>query len=944
MPDDTKHFLPDDFANLRHIGPSPTEIEEMLACLGFEDVDGFIRGLLPPQLEHRQALDIGDPLSERETLSRIRETAEKNVVFRTLIGAGFHGTDTPSAIIRNILESPAWYTAYTPYQSEISQGRLEVLLIFQTMVCDLTGLEVANASLLDEATACAEAMTMAYRSSKSKSQVFFVDCDCHPQNIAVLRTRAEPIGIQLRIGDPKQDLRDEPCFGALFQYPGTHGAVRDYSAEVEALHDAGGLAVFSADPMALMLLKEPGAMGADIAVGSAQRFGVPPGFGGPHAAFIASKDKLKRELPGRMVGVSRDSRGKPALRLALQTREQHIRRQKAKSNICTAQVLPAVMAAMYAVFHGRAGLRTIADRIHSNACNLRDALAGAGHPVGDEPIFDTFTIEVGDRKTSLLLALNRERINVRDISGRKIGISVDELTDEHLIDDICRIFGTGPEPSRQRRTTGIPAKIRRKTDVLTHPVFHLNRSEAAFTRFMRSLSDRDLALDRTMIPLGSCTMKLNAATEMIPVTWPEFSQIHPLAPLEQAAGYLDLIDDLSSKLCEITGFDKISMQPNSGAQGEYAGLMAIRGYQSSIGQAHRNICLIPKSAHGTNAASASLAGYDVVEIGTSDDGSVDLDDLANKTETVGDSLAATMVTYPSTHGVFESGIKTVIDITHRFGGQVYLDGANLNALLGIAKPGSLGADVAHLNLHKTFCIPHGGGGPGMGPIGVKSHLAGFLPGDPATGAAVGAVSASRFGSASILVVSWAYLRLMGSEGLEQATKMAILNSNYVARRLRRKYRIRYSGRNGFVAHECIIDINAAVEGTSITVEDVAKRLIDNGFHPPTMSWPVPGTLMVEPTESEPKSELDRFCDAMLQIADEIEAIRDGKSDPANNVLVNAPHTAADLVGEWERPYSRRRGSFPAGVQEDSKYWPPVNRVDNLHGDRNFIGRLSKQAK
>ena len=941
MPHDIKHFFPDDFANLRHIGPSPIEIDEMLASLGFGEIEGFIRSLLPEKLGHSEALDIGNPLSERETLARIRATAEKNVVFRSLIGAGFYGTDTPSPIIRNILESPAWYTAYTPYQSEISQGRLEVLLIFQTMVCDLTGLEVANASLLDEATACAEAMTMAYRSSKSKSKVFFVDRDCHPQNIAILRTRAEPIGIQLRIGDPKQNLRDEPCFGALFQYPGTYGAIRDFSAETEALHDAGGLAVFSADPMALMLFKEPGAMGADIAVGSAQRFGVPLGFGGPHAAFIAAKEKLKRELPGRIVGVSKDSRDKPALRLALQTREQHIRRQKAKSNICTAQVLPAVMAAMYAVFHGRAGLRTIAERIHSNACDLRDALASAGHQIGDEPIFDTFMIEVGDKKEELLRELGRERINARDIPGGKIGISVDELTDENLMEDVCKVFKAGPGIVRKGRKTRIPAEVERRTNLLTHSVFHLNRSEAAFTRFIRGLSDRDLALDRSMIPLGSCTMKLNAATEMIPVTWPEFSQIHPLAPLNQAGGFLELVEDLSRKLCQITGFDKISMQPNSGAQGEYAGLMAIRGYLSSIGQAHRNICMIPESAHGTNAASASLAGYDVVEIGTSDDGSVDLGDLAKKTETVGDALAATMVTYPSTHGVFESGIREVIDITHRFGGQVYLDGANLNALLGIAKPGDLGADVAHLNLHKTFCIPHGGGGPGMGPIGVKSHLAEFLPGDPATGEAVGAVSGSRLGSASILVVSWAYLLLMGGEGLEQATKMAILNSNYVARRLQQKYKIRYAGRNGFVAHECIIDINAAVEGTAITVEDVAKRLIDNGFHPPTMSWPVPGTLMVEPTESEPKSELDRFCDAMIEIADEIEAVRSGQSDPANNVLVNAPHTAADLVGEWDRPYSRRRGIFPAGALEDSKYWPPVNRVDNLQGDRNFIGRLAE---
>lgn len=937
MPDDARTIDPEDFANLRHIGPSASEVLEMLSYLGASSEEELIRNALPEGFEDRKPLRIGDPLSERDALRKVRETAARNRLYRSLIGEGFYGTATPAAILRNILENPSWYTAYTPYQSEISQGRLEVLLIFQTLVCDLTGLDVANASLLDDATACAEAMAMAFRCSKSDASKFFVDRNCHPQNIAVLKTRAEPLGIELRIGDPFAPAEYDGHFGAIFQYPGTFGDVRDLSEPVGAVHEAGGLAVVSADPLALTLLKDPGAMGADIAVGSAQRFGVPLGFGGPHASFIASKEALKRELPGRLVGVSADSGGGRALRLALQTREQHIRRQRAKSNICTAQVLPAVMSALYAVFHGEEGLRAIASRVHAQAVRLRDSLVSAGFKVGPDAFFDTITVEAGDSEGAVRARLDAAGINVRLLPDHRFGISADELVDEKTLLDLCAAFGAELAPAGS--DAAIPEDIRRTTGCLSHPVFHLNRSEAGLTRFMRRLADQDLALDRTMIPLGSCTMKLNAATEMMPVTWPELGQIHPLAPKEQIEGYLELIDDLSRKLCEITGFDAISMQPNSGAQGEYAGLLAIRRYHANSGQTQRDICLIPKSAHGTNAASASMAGYQVVEIGTTEDGSVDLDDMARKADEFGSRIAATMVTYPSTHGVFESGIRRVIGLTHECGGQVYLDGANLNALLGIAKPGELGADVAHLNLHKTFCIPHGGGGPGMGPIGVRAHLADFLPGDPAAGRDVGAVSSSMYGSASILAVSWAYLLLMGGEGLSRATRIAILNSNYVARRLRDKFEICYSGRNGLVAHECIVDLRPSVEGTSLTVEDVAKRLIDFGFHPPTMSWPVPGTLMVEPTESEPKAELDRFCDAMLQIADEIAEVRNGKADPENNVLRNAPHTAKDLVGDWHRPYSRREACFPAGVAESSKYWPPVNRVDNLHGDRNFVGRL-----
>ena len=855
----------------------------------------------------------------------------------SLIGMGYYGTVTPAVILRNIFENPAWYTAYTPYQPEISQGRLEVLLNFQTMICDLTGLEVANASLLDEATAGAEAMAMARRLSRSKSQEFFVDRDCHPQTISVLRTRADPMGITLVVGCPGEDLRPEQVFGALFQYPGTHGGIRDFTDQIAGLHQVKAIAAVATDLLALAVIKEPGSMGADIVVGSTQRFGVPLGFGGPHAAFIATKDAFKRDLPGRIVGISKDTKGREAYRLALQTREQHIRRQKAKSNICTAQVLPAVMAALYAVFHGPSGIRAIAQRIHGHTAALAKVLSNSGLVFEPDAYFDTLTIAVGARQQQVLTEAVAQGLNLRRVGEDRIGLSLDELTDRVQLSKLADLFGVHADLEPDGNDCAIPEELKRSSAYLQHPAFHLNRSETAMMRYMRRLADKDLALDRAMIPLGSCTMKLNAATEMIPVSLPEFAQIHPYVPSDQAEGYREMVEDLGNKLCEITGFEAISMQPNSGAQGEYAGLLAIRRYHESRGEQHRNVCLIPKSAHGTNAASAQMAGMKVVEVGTKEDGTVDLEDLRNRAEAAGNELSALMITYPSTHGVFEDTVKEVISITHNHGGQVYYDGANLNALVGIVKPGELGADVGHLNLHKTFCIPHGGGGPGMGPIGVRRHLVPFLPGDPISQCSEGAVSATMNGSASILPVSWAYIMMMGAEGLSRATRVAIINANYIANRLSERFEICYTGRNGLVAHECILDIRKAVAGTSITVDHVAKRLIDCGFHPPTMSWPVAGTLMIEPTESEPKHELDRFCDAMLGIMDEIDAVREGKAPAEDNALVNAPHTLEDLVDDWNRAYDKRRAFFPPGCVPEYKYWPPVNRIDNVWGDMNFLG-------
>jgi glycine dehydrogenase len=936
MPFEPTDYLPYDFANRRHIGPSPAEMEEMFRVVGVPSLDALIDETVPASLRQAEPLDFGKPKSERELIWFMRQVALKNKVFTTMIGQGYHGTVTPPAIQRNILENPAWYTAYTPYQPEISQGRLEALLNYQTMVSDLTGLPVANASLLDEATAAAEAMTMAQRVAKSKATAFFVDENCHPQNIAVMRTRAEPMGIEVIVGAP-DDLDPSRVFGAIFQYPGTYGDLRDFTPEMEALHAAGAIGIVIADPLMLTLLKEPGAMGADIAVGSTQRFGVPLGFGGPHAAYMACRDDMKRNMPGRIVGVSIDARGNKAYRLALQTREQHIRREKATSNVCTAQALLANIASFYAVFHGPEGLKAIAQRIHRKTDRLARGLEAGGYTVEPEYFFDTFTVEVGALQGVILEAGRRERINFRKVGTTKIGITVDETIRPAVLEGVWRAFGLAfTRDDFEADYHRVPADLVRTTDYLTHPVFHMNRAETEMMRYMRRLADRDLALDRAMIPLGSCTMKLNSAAEMMPITWPDFSNLHPFAPAEQVEGYRELLDDLMAKLCTITGYDAMSMQPNSGAQGEYAGLLTIREYHKARGEGHRNVCLIPTSAHGTNPASAQMAGMKVVVVKSAENGDVDVEDFRAKAEAAGDSLAACMITYPSTHGIFEETVREVCAITHKHGGQVYLDGANLNALVGLVKPGEIGADVSHLNLHKTFCIPHGGGGPGMGPIGVKAHLAPYLPGHPETGGRVGPVSAAPYGSPGILPIPWAYILMMGGAGLTQATKVAILNANYIAKRLEGAYPILFLAHHGRCAHECIVDIRPFAETAGVTVDDVAKRLIDNGFHAPTMSWPVAGTLMIEPTESETRAELDRFCDAMLAIREEIRAIEEGRMDRENNPLRNAPHTVEDLVGDWDRPYSREEGCFPRGAFRVDKYWPPVNRVDNVYGDRHLV--------
>ena len=935
MPFTPIDYLPYDFANRRHIGPSPEEMAEMFEVLGVDSLDQLIDETVPKSIRQAEPLEFGKPKSERELLWHLRQVAKKNEVYSTMIGQGFYGTVTPPAIQRNILENPAWYTAYTPYQPEISQGRLEALLNFQTMVSDLTGLEIANASLLDEATACAEAMTMAQRVAKSKANGFFIDENCHPQNIAVMKTRAAPLGIEVIVGAP-EDLEPEKVFGAIFQYPGTYGHVRDFTDPIAALHEAKALGIVVADPMALTLLKEPGAMGADIAVGSTQRFGVPMGYGGPHAAYMACHDAHKRAMPGRIVGVSVDSHGKKAYRLALQTREQHIRREKATSNVCTAQALLAVMAGFYAVFHGPKGLRAIAQRIHRKAVRTARGLEEAGFKVEPAEFFDTFTVDVGPMQGVIYNAALAERINLRKIGTTKLGIALDETTRPATIEALWRAFGMDKKDVGGDRQYRIPDGLLRESEYLAHPVFHMNRAETEMMRYMRRLADRDLALDRAMIPLGSCTMKLNAAVEMAGITWREFADLHPFAPADQAQGYAQLVGELSDILCQATGYDAMSMQPNSGAQGEYAGLLTIAAYHRSRGEGHRDICLIPTSAHGTNPASAHMAGMKVVVVKSAENGDIDLEDFRAKAEAAGDNLAACMITYPSTHGVFEETVREVCEITHEFGGQVYLDGANLNAMVGIANPGEIGADVSHLNLHKTFAIPHGGGGPGMGPIGVKAHLAPFLPGHPETGGAEGPVSATPYGSASILVISYAYCLAMGGAGLTQATKVAILNANYIAKRLEGAYEVLFKGRNERVAHECILDTRPFAESAHVTVDDIAKRLMDCGFHAPTMSWPVAGTLMVEPTESETKAELDRFIEAMLAIREEIRAVEAGEMDAENNPLKNAPHTVGDLVAEWDRPYSREQGCFPPGSFRVDKYWPPVGRIDNVYGDRHLV--------
>ena len=929
-------YLPDDFANLRHIGPSKTEIDEMCKIIGVKNLDELINQTVPKNIRQKESLNFGKAKSERELLRYMKEVASKNRVMKTMIGQGYHDTTTPPAIQRNVLENPAWYTAYTPYQPEISQGRLEALLNYQTMVCDLTGLEVANASLLDEATAAAEAMTMAERVSKSKQKSFFVDKNCHPQNIAVMKTRAEPLGIKIVVGDP-DTLKADKYYAAIFQYPGTFGHLTDFTKKISELHEAKALAIVIADPLALTLLKAPGEMGADIAVGSTQRFGVPMGFGGPSAAYMSCKDAYKRAMPGRIVGVSRDSRGHKAYRLSLQTREQHIRREKATSNVCTAQALLAVMASLYAVFHGPDGLKAIAQRIHRKTDRLAQGLKKGGFAILPAAFFDTITVDVGTEQESILKLALDKGINLRKIDSNRLGLTVDETTRSETIEDVWTAFGLEYSWSDfSSKYDQLPEKLIRTSNILEHPIFHMNRSETEMMRYMRKLSDRDLALDRAMIPLGSCTMKLNSAAEMMRVSWPEFSRMHPFAPSDQTEGYKELLKDLSEKLCLITGYDSMSLQPNSGAQGEYAGLLTIAAYHEANGDNHRNICLIPVSAHGTNPASAQMVGMSVVVVNSAENGDIDIEDFKQKAAQAGDNLAACMITYPSTHGVFEETVKEVCDITHQFGGQVYLDGANLNAMVGIAKPGEIGSDVSHLNLHKTFCIPHGGGGPGMGPIGVKSHLEPFLPSHPIEGGPTGPVSSTPYGSASILPISWAYCLMMGGDGLTQATKVAILNANYIAKRLEGSFKVLFRGNQGRVAHECILDTRPFADSAHVTVDDIAKRLIDNGFHAPTMSWPVAGTLMVEPTESENKDELDRFCDAMIDIYKEIKAIEDNEIDPDNNPLKNAPHTIEDLVSEWDRPYSREQACYPAGANRVDKYWPAVGRIDNVFGYRNLV--------
>ncbi len=921
----------------------------MLQIVGAGSLDTLISQAVPEHLRQAQPLDIGASLSEAELLAKMREVAERNRPMVSMIGQGYYRTHLPAVIQRNVLENPAWYTAYTPYQPEISQGRLEALLNFQTMVVDLTGLDVANASLLDEATAAAEAMAMAKRVSRSQCNCFFVDRDCHPQIVAVVQTRAEPLGWSVRVGDPASELDPAEVFGALFQYPGSSGEVLDHREAIRRLHAHEAIAIMAADPLALTLLIPPGEFGADIAVGSCQRFGVPLGFGGPHAAYIAARSSFQRALPGRLVGVSVDSRGRRSYRLALQTREQHIRREKATSNICTAEVLPAVLAAMYAMHHGPDGLRRIASRVARTAATLARGLRERGWNVLTKSFFDTITVDAGAHKRIVLERATALGINFR---GERpgcptaIGISCDETTVESIVETVWKVFGVNSESERgdgrpfaqpPRATDCIPDNLRRTSTFLTHPVFHEHRSETQLLRYLRRLADRDLALDRTMIPLGSCTMKLNAAAEMLPLTWPGFADVHPFVPDSQVEGYTEMIADLKKKLIAISGYDAISLQPNSGAQGEFAGLLAIRAYHRDRGQAHRTVCLIPTSAHGTNPASAQMAGMEIVAVNCDPDGNVDIADFRAKSEKHSERLAACMITYPSTHGVFESAIRELCDDVHAHGGQVYLDGANLNAQVGLLRSGDYGADVSHFNLHKTFCIPHGGGGPGMGPIGVKAHLAPYLPSQlplAAQPARVGPVAAAPYGSASILTIAWAYMLMMGGDGLTQATKVAILNANYIAARLHSHFPLLFCGRHNRVAHECVIDLRPFKDTAQVTVEDVAKRLIDYGFHAPTISFPVAGTMMIEPTESELLTELDRFCDAMISIKKEIREIENGNLSKTDNPLKNAPHTAVDLI-DWTRSYPAKRAAFPAGTDRE-KYWCPVNRIDNVYGDRHFF--------
>lgn len=917
----------------RHIGLTDQNIEKILNYLGYQELDELIEDIVPKGIKSEK-LNLHDGTTETQALEELRQISQENRVHKSYIGQGYYGTVTPGVILRNIFENPGWYTSYTPYQSEISQGRLEALINFQTMVTDLTDLEISNASLLDEATAAAEAMTLCKRISKSKSNIFFVDKNCFSQTIKVLKTRAKSLNIQLKIADADQCFENE-FFGSLFQNPGSDGLVKDFSKHIAHTHKVKGISVVATDLLALSIIKTPGEMGADISVGSSQRFGVPMGFGGPHAAFISTREEYKRFIPGRIVGASLDSHGSIAYRLALQTREQHIRREKATSNICTAQALLAIMAGMYAVYHGPEGIKEIATEVNLKTRKFGAFLEAQGYITKHESYFDTLVIKIEKEQQLIIDKTLSEEINLRVIDSNHIGVSFDEATSDSDIDSLKSIFGKNNKTSNQVNIS-IQEDLIRQSDYLTHEVFNSYHSETEMLRYIRRLCDKDIALDRAMIPLGSCTMKLNATSEMIPVSWKEFSEIHPYAPKNQIEGYLKLITDLENWLSSITGYEAVSLQPNAGSQGEYAGLLAIDAYHKQRGDEKRNICLIPKSAHGTNPASAQMVNMIPIPVECDDEGNIDIQDLKQKAEENKEQLAAIMITYPSTHGVFEDTVKEVCEIIHKNGGQVYIDGANLNAMVGICYPGEFGGDVSHLNLHKTFCIPHGGGGPGVGPIGVKEHLKDFLPGFHEKDSIVGPVSASNWGSASILPISWMYIRMMGSDHLKKASEIAILNANYIAKRLQDHYQVLYKGSNGLVAHECILDVRDLKE-LDIEVEDIAKRLIDYGFHAPTMSWPVPGTLMIEPTESESKKEIDRFCEAMISIKEEIQRIKSGTLPKENNMLKNAPHTSLHISeDEWTHPYSRLEAAYPVEYLKKNKYWPPVGRVDNVYGDRNLM--------
>tara|TARA_R110001599_G_scaffold353838_1_gene599671 strand:+ start:28956 stop:31838 length:2883 start_codon:yes stop_codon:yes gene_type:complete len=930
----------------RHIGPTPKQQTEMARTIGYDSLAALIDDTVPAAIRRQKPMDLPGAQSEQATLARLKRLASQNVVNKSFIGTGYHNTWTPAVIQRNVLENPGWYTAYTPYQPEISQGRLEALLTFQQMILDLTGMDLANASMLDEGTAAAEAMTLLHRVNKrNRSNTFLVAADCHPQTIAVVKTRAQALDIEVIMGQPDELLGNTEAFGLLLQYPGTFGHLEDISPLIDRAHEANTLVAVAADIMALLLVKSPGSLDADVVVGNTQRFGVPMGFGGPHAAYFATRDSYKRSTPGRIIGVSIDRRGNQALRMAMQTREQHIRREKATSNICTAQALLAIMATFYAMYHGPTGLRRIAERIHYLTGTLCAGLADAGFSADNADYFDTLTYTVGDQQSAIIERALDQGMNLRIIGKDRLAVSLDETTRREDVRRLVSVFSGKPEPDLNADiplTPGIPEALQRDVDYLQHPLFNDYHSETAMLRYMRYLEDKDIALNRAMIPLGSCTMKLNATTEMLPITWPEFAGLHPFAPADQTTGYQAMLAELDHMLLECTGYDAISMQPNAGSQGEYAGLLAIRRYHESRGDQRRNVCLIPSSAHGTNPASAALAGMKVVIVECDERGNVDLEDLRAKAGRHKDDLACIMVTYPSTHGVFEESIIELCNIVHEHGGQVYVDGANLNALVGIAAPGKFGADVSHLNLHKTFCIPHGGGGPGMGPIGVGAHLQPFLPSHPVSPVAgVDAnndvVASAPYGSTSILPISWTYIALMGGEGLAQASRVAILSANYIAHRLKDHYPILYTGSSGNVAHECILDIRPIKEASGVTEEDVAKRLIDYGFHAPTMSFPVAGTLMVEPTESESLEELDRFCDAMIAIREEIAAVQEGRLDARDNPLANAPHTLEDVTEtSWEHPYSRELAAYPVDSLRRYKYWAPVNRVDNVYGDRNLF--------